>query len=152
MVLCREEDMPAEAEPFTLDGLDNYLLREAVVERLLAGQDEAHIGAVLRAQGCLPEGQFATLALRGPAEEGASLAKALLPLLAGHAAAGAASFCPPQAASVNASTPAEKVLNKADACMLEYSLVVNKSRPNNPRRHRENHRLSSLWEMNVPTP
>ena len=82
MALRREEDMPAEAEPFTLDGLDNYLLREAVVERLLAGQDEAHIGAVLRAQGCLPEGQFAALALRGPAEEGANLAKALLPLLA----------------------------------------------------------------------
>ena len=82
MALRREEDMPAETEPFTLDGLDNYLLREAVVERLLAGQDEAHIGAVLRAQGCLPEGQFAALALRGPAEEGSSLAKALLPLLA----------------------------------------------------------------------
>lgn len=64
MSLQEGEALVEEEEPFALDGLDQYNLRQEIVLRRLAGQTRTHIAAMLAGQGLLPQGSFAGLALQ----------------------------------------------------------------------------------------
>ena len=79
MGLREGETLVEEAEPFSLDGLARYGLRQDIIRRRLTGQEEGRISAVLDGQGRLPQGNFAELALAGPMNEALALAAALQP-------------------------------------------------------------------------
>ncbi|MDO5675631.1 MAG: exodeoxyribonuclease V subunit gamma [bacterium] len=81
MGLQAGEVLVEEAEPFSLDGLERYGLRQDIIRRSLAGQEEARISAVLGGQGGLPMGSFAGLALAGPMAEATALAETLRPFV-----------------------------------------------------------------------
>lgn len=81
MGLQEGEALIEEAEPFSLDGLQRYGLRQDIIRRSLAGQEEARIRAVLGGRGVLPMGSFAGLALAEPMAEAAALAEALRPFV-----------------------------------------------------------------------
>lgn len=67
----------ADEEPFALDGLDRYHLREEILCRRLEGQESDHIAAMLVGQGLLPQGGFAGLALDRLMPEAVQLAEVL---------------------------------------------------------------------------
>ncbi|WP_440997588.1 exodeoxyribonuclease V subunit gamma [Arhodomonas sp. SL1] len=62
--LQREVAGEAESEPFALDGLEGYHLRNQLLEQRLAGGDTATLGTLLEASGTLPEGPFGQAVLR----------------------------------------------------------------------------------------
>ncbi len=70
-----------DEEPFALDGLERYELRREILRRRLEGQESGHIAAVLAAQGVLPQGSFAGLALERLVPEAETLVEALTPHL-----------------------------------------------------------------------
>ena len=61
-----------DREPFAVDGLDDYLLANELVEQLLAGNDADRLGPVFRGRGLLPpggQGRVAFGKLRSRAEQ-----------------------------------------------------------------------------------
>ncbi len=70
-----------DEEPFALDGLERRALRREILRRRLDGQESGHIAAVLAAQGLLPLGSFAGLALERLMPEAEVLAETLAPYL-----------------------------------------------------------------------
>ena len=77
MALYAEEVPVEEAEPFTLDGLEHFHLRQEMAARKLTGQDEALIQQILRAQGRLPQGNFAAPSMDRLTDEAARLTETL---------------------------------------------------------------------------
>ena len=77
MALYAEEAPVEEAEPFTLNGLEHYHLRQEITARKLAGQDQALIQQILYAQGRLPQGNFAAPSMDRLADEATRLAETL---------------------------------------------------------------------------
>ena len=81
MRLREDEAAVEEDEPFSLDGLECYSIRREITERRLRHQEKSHIGTLLSAQGLLPQGNFASLALTDRLDEAEALAEALGPHL-----------------------------------------------------------------------
>lgn len=69
----------ADEEPFALDGLEHFHLRQEMLRRRLEGQDHGHITAMLAGQGLLPQGSFAGLTLDRLLPQADRLAEALHP-------------------------------------------------------------------------
>ena len=63
MRLLGGEELPPDSEPFALDGLEKYGLRDEIIRRRLQGQAAGDIGTLLAARGLLPQGHFAEPAL-----------------------------------------------------------------------------------------
>ena len=79
----RDGAMLAESEPFTLDGLEQFQLRQQAVDDLLRGRPSEEQFAALAATGRLPQAPFDRLAFAGLADEAALLAEPLHDLLTG---------------------------------------------------------------------
>ncbi|MCE2573630.1 exodeoxyribonuclease V subunit gamma [Motilimonas eburnea] len=69
-------------EPFSLDGLDNYLLANQILKQRLAQGDSQQVYSMVKAQGLLPHGEFGHLAFARQESEVASLLQRLEPLVA----------------------------------------------------------------------
>ena len=72
----------AASEPFALDRLDHYLLRQATVTGLLAGMPAEHIYRGMETSGALPRNGFGQAEFAGINAVGAPFADQLRPLLA----------------------------------------------------------------------
>ncbi|MGE4561223.1 MAG: hypothetical protein AB7E77_13550, partial [Desulfobulbus sp.] len=71
----------AESEPFRLDQLQRYFLRQKAVSASLAGMPESQLFAGLEGSGRLPQAGFGRVQFQEIEAEAASLAGRLLPLL-----------------------------------------------------------------------
>ncbi|MCB1734628.1 MAG: exodeoxyribonuclease V subunit gamma [Gammaproteobacteria bacterium] len=81
--LFAEDVRPADAEDFTLDGLQSWTLRNDMLGQRIDAPD-THIDiALLRAQGQLPHGDFGSLAVAGIEAEAEALANVIRPTLKG---------------------------------------------------------------------
>lgn len=65
---------PPEREPFRIDPLDNYQLKQRLLEMLLAGDDPDSLYPVFRAVGSLPPGKLGRLAFYAALQEARSVA------------------------------------------------------------------------------
>jgi len=68
-----------ESEPFSLDGLERYLIKQQLLEQHLAGETTASSHERLRLCGLLPHGAFGELLLEQSDEEMSGLAQQILP-------------------------------------------------------------------------
>ncbi len=69
-------------EPFSLDGLDNYLLANQILKQRLAQGDSQQVYEIVKAQGLLPHGEFGQLAFKRQESEVDLLLQRLGPLVA----------------------------------------------------------------------
>ncbi|WP_434341285.1 exodeoxyribonuclease V subunit gamma [Motilimonas cestriensis] len=76
-----EEGGQFDHEPFSLNGLDNYLLGNQILIKQLASQDTHALFEEVQAQGVLPQGQFGLMAFQRQVGEVKMLAQQLQPLL-----------------------------------------------------------------------
>nr|WP_240194743.1 exodeoxyribonuclease V subunit gamma [Desulfobulbus rhabdoformis] len=70
-----------ESEPFVLDHLERYLLRQETVAAVLAGQDPEQFSASLQSSGRLPQAGFGTMQFAQTRSEAGAIAEAVEPLL-----------------------------------------------------------------------
>ena len=72
---------PEDAEPFDVDGLQAYLIREELLEHLIAGH-ESHMGyPVIRGNGVLPHGEWGRACYRQLEHETATFFDSIAPLV-----------------------------------------------------------------------
>ncbi|MFO6425332.1 exodeoxyribonuclease V subunit gamma [Motilimonas sp. KMU-193] len=78
----REQIGQYDHEPFSLDGLDNYLLANQILQQRLAQGDSQQVYKLVQAQGLLPHGEFGHLAFTRQESEVELLLQRLEPLVA----------------------------------------------------------------------
>ena len=71
------EETLAETEPFMIDGLDAYQLKQAILEHLLETGNTTELQKILKATGSLPHGAFGELLLEEQEEELTELADSI---------------------------------------------------------------------------
>ena len=81
MRLGQAKDYAGESEPFTLDALEQFRLRQDIVSGLLRHQADDQLFVRLSGSGCLPQSMFGQLQFDELAETGAEFAAALAPLV-----------------------------------------------------------------------
>ncbi|MDH4322045.1 MAG: exodeoxyribonuclease V subunit gamma, partial [Desulfobulbaceae bacterium] len=84
LLLADREDELVDREPFSLNSLDRYRLRDDLVESLLAGEDPAVLGRVHRALGDIPAGAYGDLDFAAMAGEAGEFAGRLRGLRGDH--------------------------------------------------------------------
>jgi len=78
-----EEAFTDDEEPFTLSGLDNYILRDQLLHQALMQRDTDELGEYLSATGLLPIGVAGDKNLRKNLHDATELAQKVAPLISG---------------------------------------------------------------------
>ncbi|MDH3393674.1 MAG: exodeoxyribonuclease V subunit gamma, partial [Desulfobulbaceae bacterium] len=87
LLLTEQEDELLDREPFSLNSLDRYRLRDDLVEAILADEEPAELGRIHRALGDIPDGVYGDLDFMSMAEEAGEFANRLQGLRGGDGGA-----------------------------------------------------------------